>query len=48
MAQLSAYMEGFHPKSVPLTQYEPSHAHKKFPMKVLSAVRSSFHLLFKS
>lgn len=49
MAQLSAFMEGFHPRSAPLTQYEPFHAHKKFLTKVLSAVCSFFffHLLFR-
>ena len=47
MAQPSVYMEGFHPRFVPLTQYEPFHAHKKFLMKVPSAVCSLFHLLFQ-
>jgi hypothetical protein len=40
MAQLSAYMEDFHPRFVLLIQYEPFHEHKKYLMRVLSAVCS--------
>ena len=47
MAQLSVYMEGFHPTSALLIQYEPFHAHKKFHMKVLSAVCSWFFTLWR-
>ena len=49
MAQLSAYMEGFHLRFVPLTQYEPFLAHKKFLTKVPSVVCSfCFILLFST
>ena len=49
MAQLYVYMEGFHLRFVPLTQYEPFLAHKKFLTKVPSVVCSfCFILLFST
>jgi uncharacterized GH25 family protein len=47
-AQLSVYMEGFHLKFVPLTQYEPFHVRKKFLTKVLSAVCSLLHFTLRT